>query len=143
MKKQELLERLKSQPDCFFNLQQTIAMLESVDEVEAESPTEEISKIKVANDLLDSVIAKLDLKNRKNLLDGDKNVFGIYNNKVVLEEYELNVNALIFDIRAAVVEFFDDLDVTIAKVQEPEEEFTAGDAHHNSNWDLAHADPLK
>jgi len=132
MNKQELLEKLRSQPDCFFSLQQTIKLVEEIDDYGPQETIEEIPKATLINGLISAISKKLESNNKKAIIDPDKSVFAIYNNKVFLEDYEINTTLLNFEVRTAVVEFFEDLKVKFVKPEEQEVEYVAGDGYQET-----------
>jgi hypothetical protein len=145
MEKQTLLENLKNQPDCFYSLAQVISLIESMNVSQKE--TEFSDKLKVT--ILKKLIKHLDENlsfNSTSIIDNDSVKFGIYGNRIHLENIVVNTTNIQFSVREQIVSFFDKLNVEILEktdatpdneliasgndvLYDDEVEYTAGDAN--------------
>lgn len=137
MKKNELLERLKIQPDCLFSLKQVITMIEGIDD-EPHDAFAPVDKTTLVNDLINIIESSLRDMQMKNWVDYDNIVISILHNKVFVQSMELNKSAILYQIRSEMIDFFESAKVSFVENQDDrneqvtddnnEEEFYVGDA---------------
>jgi len=132
MKKQEIVEKLKLYPDCLFTLSH---VKELVDSIEDNVNITKLENTSVINDLLNHIEKTLVSLSVKSLVDQESITYKTIQNKLYIDNMELNTEGIRFQIRSAVIEFFDNLQITfISQVNsekendEHEEEFHVGEA---------------